>query len=99
MLFLVVSACGEEGVSEAQQACFDYADAYADLCGRCDPGTRDTCYWGIVNAAGGDCSAITEIRDLDSFYNWCLPWLETVNCDNFNDEFVLDESCESQLLI
>lgn len=96
---VLVAGCGSS-TSEGEKACKAFVDAFADLCEKCDPGTYYDCYDGMIEALGGSCSVVKEIRDADEFYNTCLPWIRSVDCADFNDEsFQLDESCMEQLLV
>jgi hypothetical protein len=91
------AGCGSSQ-SEGEKACKDFVDAYADLCEKCNPGTYYDCYDGMIDAMGGSCSVVKEVRDVDEFYNVCLPWIRAVDCSDF-ENLELDDSCVDQLLV
>lgn len=97
---IMAAACGED---EAEKACEDFADAFEDLGTRCfpddptaAPGLRDA----ALDAVDGDCGNVIEVRDIDEFYDECLPWIDDVACSIVEDPgFELDSSCRGQLQI
>jgi hypothetical protein len=94
-LGLFIAGCG--GRVDPEKACRDLADAFGDLCDRCDPGTYQTCYDLIVQVADGDCQNVVDIRDEDELYDDCIPFIESLQCDE--DLSRLDSSCEEQLIV
>jgi len=104
VLILTVSVtalgCGGEKNWEdvpPEDACMDLADAFGRLCTRCNIATYDECNTEFLRMANF-CQGV-KIRDINSLYNSCIPWFESVNCEYvFSESFDLDPSCKSQLL-
>ena len=104
VLFLLgslLAACGDyEPRTPEEQACWDLASAFGEACSRCELADYSQCSDVILQAVGGDCANVVEVRDLDVFYDECLPWFRSIDCDEMASEsFELDASCQSQLLI
>lgn len=97
---LVVSGCGDDGEKTPESACLDLADAFGDLCERCESGSYSACRDGFENNIGGGCGAVLDVRNWAELYNICLPWFKGLGCEIFEDEnFTLDDSCQGQLLV
>jgi hypothetical protein len=100
------SGAGNEGGSGGggavaktpQQACEDTANAMAAAGVRCDAGDAAEIYEAFLNqVAGGACSNIVRVRDMDALYGTCLPSLPGLSCE---DLFAanIDPSCAGQLI-
>ena len=97
---IATAACGgDDGPSDAEQACLDTADRFGDLCVRCGVDTYQACRDAIVQGVNGDCANVVQIRDIDELYMQCLPFFETVACSVVTTPgFMIDSSCNGQLL-
>ncbi len=101
LITFLAAGCGKDKdeVTEAEQACLDLAVATGDLCERCQSGSYQDCYDGVVDLVNG-CGNVKQIRDMDEYYNTCLPWFDTVDCEEVTSgTFELDDSCKGQLLV
>jgi hypothetical protein len=98
----ILPSCGngDGNGGEEVQACRDLADAYGDMCVRCQVLTYQECYDAVIQVVNGDCDNVKQIRDINLFYNTCIPWIQSVDCAYVtSDTFELDSSCQSQLLM
>ena len=102
VLFLgavMVSGCGEDGPRTPEGACVDLVNAFGGLCVRCDIGSFEECRSSLLDVVGGDCANVIDIRDMDEFYEECIPWFNFLSCEEVQSEgFALDPSCRGQLL-
>jgi len=99
MAMLSASGCGGGGDPAAgAQACHDLADTLAkgaEACGLDYQANYDAM---VQRFAGGSCANIKGLRDHDSFYNQCLPFLAGLTCDQLNSTTVtFPASCNGQL--
>jgi hypothetical protein len=96
---LGAAGCGSSGAGAGEQACLDLADTLGSDAQRCGLDYQ-TNYDAIVGAvAGGDCANITSLRDHDSFYGECLPFLRNLTCEEVNSTTVtFPASCKAQLV-
>lgn len=98
VLFLACCGGDDDDSPTPQQACLDTADAFGDLCVRCNADTYANCHDAIVQAVNGDCSNTAAIRDEAELYGQCIPYFQTVACAVVNDpNWAIDSSCQGQL--
>jgi hypothetical protein len=95
---ILLTACGDDGVSDSVQACRDLADVVARAVLRCASGSYQATYDAFVDAAAnGDCENIIALRDRATLYDECIPSLDVIACTDLTAGN-LDASCKGQLL-
>lgn len=82
----------------AEQGCLDLAAAYADAFARCgeDP---DLLYGAFIKqVVNGSCENVYRLRDEKELREECIPWFESVTCEELYDPYMeFPSSCEWQL--
>ena len=84
-----------------EEVCGDLVDAVTEALVRCNLGTREQIRQ-LLEQQLGSCSDVKDIRDEDALYDECIPWLESVECNELvsaSQNGQLHESCEDQLLL
>ena len=93
-----VTSGGSTGNEEAAQACEDLAVALASSAARCGFDYQVNHDAFVKGAAGGDCHNIVMVRDADSLYDSCIPFLSNLTCEQLNETNVeFPDSCIEQL--
>jgi hypothetical protein len=91
-------SCGSSGTTTgaaAIQACEDVVTALYNVAVKCDVAlSREEI---LDSAVGGSCSNVVGIRDESELRNYCLTWLENVDCGTFANG-TIHPSCQEQLL-
>lgn len=102
VLVCIAGACAtavDAPLFDPPQACRDVADAFADLCERCDPGSYTECYDEYLKLVNGSCDNVVDILDGVLLYGSCIPYFEDLTCAELGVVSSLDSSCEGQLII
>lgn len=95
LLAALTAGCGN---TEPEQACLDFADALASAGERCGFDYETNFDDTVDRVAGGDCSDIESVRDLDSFDSVCLPFIRQMTCAQLiQREPELPDACLAQL--
>lgn len=83
------------------QACIDINEALAHAQERCGADYA-TAYAADVNAytSGHGCGNARMLRDKESFYMQCIPWVEGLTCAQLSAPTIVeDPSCVNQITI
>lgn len=86
--------------SVAEEGCNDFVDAFADRAAACGF-DRAANARAVEDSATGflGCGATDELRDAESFYDSCIPFLEGLTCAQLDDtSLMLSSSCTGQLI-
>jgi hypothetical protein len=77
-------------------SCLKLVDAVYDLSERCSYGwTREQI---VQEAANGSCGNVAAISNNTTLLNTCIPFLQSVECAEF-DTNGFDASCKGQLIL
>lgn len=92
---LVLCACA----TRPNEACRDLVDAYGESAARCgeDRASYEAVFESGVTMDMG-CRQTDQIRDLDDFYDVCVPYFETLSCTALDTLEGLPDECLDQLL-
>ena len=98
---LATVACGE---SAGEEACDTFVDTYvtkaADECGLgTREAVRESLFAGFSMLGIESCADVDSVRDESSFYDDCIPWIESATCEQLTMSDSLPESCRGQLQI
>jgi hypothetical protein len=89
---------GVEREIAAQRDCRGLAEAFGLWTDDCGGGVSEG-YELVTGAVGGSCSNVVDIRDRAEFTDQCLPWVEALDCADYeSSNFSIDSSCREQLL-
>ena len=98
ILALALATCELGCGVDPEQACWDATDAFADSAAACGLSYLDA--YGAFMQGVGSCNEVTSIRDADSFYEQCIPFLRGFTCQSFADPDLaarLPPACLAQL--
>jgi hypothetical protein len=100
----LTAGCGsKDDNTAAHQACRDAAAAIAGSAERCGYDYKVNYDGFVATAANGDCDNVVEVRDARDFYDVCIPWLQSLTCEQIDNlahggSVVFPPECDSQLL-
>ena len=96
LLFLGAAGCSN---NVAPQACRDLVTTVGDKAAECgfDRAVNERVFEENATGSRG-CGAVAEIRDINGFYDGCIPFFEGLTCAQFDDPtLTLPDSCRMQL--
>ena len=86
----------------ATEACRDFLTAFGQTAERCgyDRAATEMAIEDDIRATyGSGCGGADRIRDSDDFYDVCLPFIETLTCEEYESStLTLPPECIDQLL-
>lgn len=105
-LALLMFGCGNDNDNDSDlntvKACEDYASAVAKASIRCEDvyDDVDAAYQSLIDYMfDGSCSNVLAVRDSKTFYDGCIPSLDTIACDAFLKGDDWDATCKKQLIM
>ena len=86
----------------ATEACRDFLTAFGNVAERCgdDREVVEEIIENDIRATyGSGCGGADRIRDEDDFYDVCLPYIESLSCDDYaSGTFSFPPECIDQLI-
>ncbi|MCU0673283.1 MAG: hypothetical protein MUE69_10880 [Myxococcota bacterium] len=93
---MLAGGCTDPG----PEACRDLVRAYGDTaedCGDDREAVEEAIEDSFRARFGAGCGGVDEVRDIDAFYDACIPFIETVSCEEYLSGDLPPE-CVDQLL-
>ncbi|MCB9613149.1 MAG: hypothetical protein H6722_11905 [Sandaracinus sp.] len=73
-------------VDHVEQACRDVVHALgtkAEECGEDREAVEEAIEQGLRDTYGAGCEGVDEVRDIDGLYDFCLPRIEGMACEDY----------------
>lgn len=84
------------------ETCRDYLRAIGDAAERCGgdrEAAEDAVEDGFRREHGAGCGGADEVRDVDDFYDVCIPWVEALTCEELaSPSLTLPPECRDQII-
>lgn len=96
----LASLTGCNSKSAAEGACRDMVTAFGDKAEECgfDRRANESAAERSITGSVG-CGSVRDVRDIDSFYGGCIPFVRRLTCEQFNSsDTVFPASCVGQLI-